>query len=103
MRITIDRNLCGAWTPACEECFANFVRRDFAPDRACIVDSKDDGSEDVTIDIRSGSSRATLRITAENRQAVAAEGWRAFTDLPEEAFEIKPPHGDYIRAHARTS
>jgi hypothetical protein len=92
--------MCGAWAPACEECFATFVRRSFALDRACIVGSSEDGSDDVTIDMRSGQSAATLKITAANREAVAAEGWRAFSDLPDSAFEIKQPHGDDIRAAA---
>ena len=97
MRITVDRNMCGVWAPACEECFSAFLRHNFPLDRACFTDVKDDGSEDVTVLIRSGQYSATLKITPENREAVASEGWRAFTDLPDEAFEILPPHGEDIR------
>lgn len=98
MRIIIDRNMCGAWAPACEECFSTFVKHNFPVDRACIMGAEDDSSEDVTIVMRSGSHAATLKITPENIDAIAAEGWRAFAGMPDEAFEIKPPHGDDIRA-----
>ena len=101
MRVTIDRNLCGSWAPACEECFSVFVSRDFALDRACITGAWEDGSEDVTAIIRSGSYVGTLKITPANREAVIREGWRAFANLPDEAFDIQPPHGDYIRAALR--
>jgi len=101
MRVTIDRNLCGSWAPACEECFSVFVSRDFPLDRACITGAWDDGSNDVTAVIRSGRYVGTLKITPENREAVIREGWRAFTTLPDEAFDIQPPHGDYVRATLR--
>jgi hypothetical protein len=103
MRVTIDRNLCGAWSPACEECFSVFVRRDFAMDRACITGAWDDGSEDVSVVVHSGQHTGTLKITLENREAIIREGWRAYIDLPDEAFEIQPPHGEYMRTAARQS
>lgn len=101
MRVTIDRNLCGAWSPACEECFGVFVARGFQLDRACITGAWDDGSDDVTAVIRSGGYVGTLKITPENRAAVISEGWRSFANLPAEAFDIQPPHGDYIRTTLR--
>ncbi len=101
MRVTIDRNLCGSWPPACEECFSVFVTRGFVLDRACITGAWEDGSDDVTAVIRSGRYMGTLKITPENRDAIISEGWRAFTTLPDEAFDIQPPHGDYLRATLR--
>jgi len=97
MRVTIDRNLCGAWGPACEECFATFARNDFAPDRPCITGMWDDGSPDFTVVIHSGVYVGTLKITKENRDAIIAEGWRKFCTLPPEAFDIVPPHAEYVR------
>jgi hypothetical protein len=101
MRITIDRNLCGAWTPACEECFSVFVARGFPIDRACITGSWEDGSNDVTAVIRSGHYVGTLKITPENRDAIMCEGWPKFANLPDAAFDIQPPHGDYVRTTLR--
>ena len=101
MRITIDRNLCGAWLPACEECFGVLVARGFPMDRACITGSWEDGSDDVTAVIRSGQYVGTLKVTPENRDAIICEGWPKFADLPQAAFDILPPHGDYVRTALR--
>lgn len=97
MRVTIDRNLCGSWGPACEECFAMFARHDFVPDRACITGMWEDGASDMTVVIHSGHYVGTLKITPENRQAIINEGWRKFCTLPDEAFDITQPHAEYIR------
>ena len=101
MRVTVDRNLCGSWAPACEECFNMLIARDFPMDRACITGSWEDGSDDVTVVIRSGAYVGTVKITNENRDAIMSEGWRKFSTLPDEAFDIKPPHGDYMRTTLR--
>ncbi|MGE5264409.1 MAG: hypothetical protein ACM3S0_13585 [Acidobacteriota bacterium] len=103
MRVTINRNLCGSWAPACEECFGVFVAKGFVPDRSCITDVQDDGSENISAVIHSGHFVGTLLITPENREAVIREGWRKFSSLPEEAFDIRQPRGDDIRAAVRQS
>jgi hypothetical protein len=101
MRVTIDRNACGSWAPACEECFGVFVARGLVPDRACIVDVQDDGSETLSAVIRSGHFVGTLIVKPEDRQAIVDEGWRKFSTLPDEAFDIIPPRGDDVRAAAQ--
>lgn len=98
MKVTIDRNLCGSWPPACEECFSVFLAKGSVPDRACIVEVVDDESPVLNAVIRSGHFVGTLVITPENRDAVMREGWRKFSTLPDEAFDILPPRGDDIRA-----
>ena len=103
MRVTINRNLCGSWAPACEECFGVFVAKGLVPDRSCITDMQDDGSENINAVIHSGHFVGTLLITPENREAVIREGWRKFSSLPEEAFDIHQPRGDDIRAAFRRS
>ncbi len=97
MRVTIDRNLCGAWGPACEECFGVFLAHEMVPDRLCITSVADDGSPNLTALIHSGGYVGSLVVTEANRQAVIAEGWRSFTTLPDEAFDIQPPRGEYWR------
>jgi hypothetical protein len=101
MRVTIDRNLCGAWGPACEECFNTFILRECPPDRSCITGMWDDDSPNVTAVIHSGHYVGMLIITPENRDAILAEGWRKFVTLPPEAFDIAPPHAEYIRTMTR--
>lgn len=98
MRITINRNACGSWPPACEECFGVFVSRNYVPDRACITQFEDDGSEVLTAVIHSGEYVGTVTIRPEDREAVINEGWRKFCTLPDEAFDIKPPTADQLRA-----
>ncbi len=100
MRITIDRNHCGSWAPACEECFATFIAHNCVPDRACFVDVQDDGSETINAVIHSGHFVGTLVIRPEDREKVMREGWRKFATLPDEAFDIVPPHGQDIRSSA---
>lgn len=96
MRVVMDRNQCGAWKPACEECFAMFVRN-LSTDRACFVEVTDDASPDIHLLIRSGAYTSDMTITPENREAIQREGWIKFSDLPEEAFDIKPPRGEDVR------
>ncbi len=96
MQVNMDRNKCGSWPPACEECFNMLVARNDV-DRACITEVVDDGSPNLVVTIRSGQHTTTLTITPENREAVMREGWIKFANLPEQAFEIKPPRGDDFR------
>ncbi len=98
MKVTIDRNLCGSWPAACEECFSTFLAHGDVPDRACITEVVDDGSPTLTAVIRSGHFVGTVTIRPEDREAAIAEGWRKFSTLPDEAFDITPPHGEDIRA-----
>lgn len=97
MQVKIDRNLCGSWPPACEECFNMLIIRGYSPDRACITEVIEDGSEDLVATIRSGEHTATLTVTPQNREAVMREGWIKFASLPDEAFDIKPPRGEQLR------
>ena len=101
MRVTIDRNFCGAWAPACEECFGTYLAHNFAPDRACLTEVADDGSDTLTVTIRSGGYVGTLTVRPEDRETVIQEGWRKFSTLPDEAFDIQPPHGNELREMAQ--
>ncbi len=96
MRVIIDRNTCGSWIAACEECFSAFLAHG-VPDRACVTSVVEDGSPNLTLLIHSGQHTTELVVTEENRAAIAAEGWRKFVNLPDDAFEIKPPHGEDLR------
>ncbi len=98
MKVTIDRNMCGSWMPACEECFGVFLAHGNVPDRACIVDVVDDGSPVLDAVVRSGHFVGTLVISPQDRQAAIREGWRKFSTLPDEAFDIVQPRAEEIRA-----
>lgn len=74
MKIWIDRNLCESNLAACEECFGHLVLTG-VPDRACILEYEDDGSEALTIFLHSEGHDEVLVITPEMRELVAYDGW----------------------------
>ena len=74
MQVTINRNFCGHRPNACEVCFAEFLRKGDAPDRACIVDVVEDGKPEVVTTIISGKYIGTLVVDATNRDAIISEG-----------------------------
>jgi hypothetical protein len=97
MKVTIDRNTCGHHPAACEQCFGEYLRRGAAPDHACFIEVVDDGNPDIVATIKSGSYFGTLVITDENREEIIYDGWMKFVQMPPEAFDIVPPHGDEVR------
>ena len=101
MQVTINRNFCGHAPAGCEECFSQFLRKGAVPDRACIVNVIDDGNPEVTATIISGKYSGTLVVDANNREAIIQEGWIKFANLPPEALDILPPHGDDVRRMIR--
>ncbi len=101
MKVTINRNYCGHHPASCEKCFGEFLRHGDAPDRACITNVEEDGQAEVTVYITSGQYTTTLVVDEANREQVIYDGYMKFTDLPPEAFDITPPHGDDIRRMLR--
>lgn len=101
MKVTINRNFCGHRPASCEACFAEFLRKGDVPDRSCIVDVSDDGKAEITATIISGNYRGSLVVDQSNRDAIMQEGWIKFANLPPEALDIVPPHGDDIRRMIR--
>ena len=103
MKVTINRNLCGHTPAGCEACFGEFLRHGAAPDRACIMDVLDDGKPEVTATIYSGQYNTTLVIPPQDFEKVMYDGWMKYANLPPEAYDILPPHGDDIRRMVKES
>ena len=81
MKVWIDRDKCESSLSACLSCFGQFVRTG-APDRGCIVDFEEDGSEDLTVYMFSdGQEREPIFIPKEDRELVAYEGWDQFVNF----------------------
>lgn len=81
MKVWIDRDKCEANLSTCLSCFGQLVRTGI-PDRACIMDYEDNGSEDMTIFMRSeGVDREPIVIPKDMREMVAYEGWTEFVDF----------------------
>ncbi len=97
MKVIINRNLCGHPPASCEKCFGEFLLKGAFPDRGCMLDVIDDGTEQVTAEITSGDYTTTLIVTDENREGIIYDGYLKYIDLPFEALEIKPPSGNEYR------
>jgi hypothetical protein len=81
MKIWIDRDTCDSNLSACLSCFGQLVLTG-VPDRGCIVQYEDDGSENLTIFMRSdGQDREPLIIPPDMRDMVAFEGWDKFVSF----------------------
>jgi hypothetical protein len=78
MKVWINRDTCDSNLSACLSCFGQFVRTG-VPDRGCITDYEDDGSEDMIVYMFSdGQDREPIIIPKEDRELVAFEGWDQF-------------------------
>ena len=81
MKVWIDRDTCEANLATCLSCFGQLVRTG-VPDRACIIDYEDDGSEDLIVYMHSeGQDREPIVIPEDMRELVAYEGWTEFVDF----------------------
>lgn len=81
MIVWIDRDTCDSNLSACLSCFGELMVRG-KTDRACILDTEDDDSEDVTVYMRSGGEdHGPYVVPAEQRELVAYEGWDKFVDF----------------------
>ncbi len=93
MKIWIDRNTCDSNLAACEQCFGQLVRTG-VPDRACILQYEDDGSDTLTIYVHSEDTTETVVIPPDMRELVAYEGWTSFVHFqPPFRKHEGPPHG----------
>ncbi len=81
MKVTIDRNICGASLNACEHCFSFFVQNPEGVDRYCIIDQVDDGTDKLTLTLLTDGQERTLVLDDKDRELVATEGWSSLIDF----------------------
>jgi hypothetical protein len=81
MKVTIDRNICDAALNACEHCFSFFADHPMGVDRYCIVDQADDGSDVLTLTLRTDGVERTLLLDEEKRKLVVTDGWSSLVDF----------------------
>ena len=80
MKVWIDRDTCESNLSACLSCFGELLHG--KTDRACILDIEDDGTDDVTVYMRSdGVEHDPFVIPADMRDTVAFEGWDKYVDF----------------------
>lgn len=86
MRVVIDRDLCDASLPFCQRCSAAFIRYPEGVDRHCIRDIIDDGSELLTIEMKTDGREIVLPLSEEERDIASIEGWEALADFDPALF-----------------
>ena len=88
MKVWIDRDTCTANLATCLSCFGQLVRTG-VPDRACIIDFEDDGSEDMIVYMKYEGHQEKIVIPKDMRDLVAYNGWDQFV-----SFKPKFRHGE---------
>ena len=101
MKITINRNYCGHHPASCERCFGTFLQQGQMTDWPCLTGQEDDGRPEIEVHLTSGEYTTTFVVDESNRQEFIYNGYIRLIDLPPEAYEIVPPHGDDIRRMQR--
>ncbi len=81
MKVTINRNICGASLNACEHCFSFFAQHPEGVDRYCIVDQVDDHSDLLTLTLMTDNQERTVVLDEKAREAVAMDGWSSIVDF----------------------
>ncbi len=86
MRVIIDRELCNATLSYCQRCSAAFITYPEGVDRHCIRDIIDDGSELLTIEMRTDGRELVIELTDEERDIAGVEGWEALANFDPALF-----------------
>ncbi|WP_374686791.1 hypothetical protein [Promineifilum sp.] len=86
MRVVIDRDLCDASLPFCQRCSAAFIRNPEGEDRQCIMDIVDDGSDLLTIQMRTDNREFVIELTEDERELASVEGWEALANFDPALF-----------------
>jgi hypothetical protein len=86
MRVVIDRDMCDASLPFCQRCSAAFIRFPEGTDRHCITDIIDDGSDLLTIEMRTDNRLIEIQLSEEERELASVEGWEALADFDPALF-----------------
>lgn len=86
MRVVIDRDLCDASLPYCQRCSAALIRYPDGVDRLCIRDIVDDGSDLLTIEMKTDGRELLIQLSEEEREIASIEGWQVLADFDPALF-----------------
>ncbi|HNS39689.1 MAG: hypothetical protein LC131_09615 [Anaerolineae bacterium] len=86
MRVIMDRDLCDASLPYCSRCSAAFIRYPEGVDRHCIREVIDDGSDLLTIEMKTDGREFVIELSDEERELASVEGWEALADFDPALF-----------------
>ena len=94
MHVKINRNVCPAHLAFCERCLGQFLKYPLGYERRCFEELKDDHSDTLTIELRSGDNVCVLKLDAEQRRMLAGVGWSAFVDFDVPMYRDKNTRHD---------
>lgn len=97
MRVKINRNVCPAQLAFCERCLGKFLKYPYGYERRCFEDIQEDGSDLLTIELRTGNHHIIVKLDEQQRLELAGEGWAKFMD-----FAV-PMYRNEVRTYGRTS
>lgn len=86
MRVVMDRDLCDASLPYCSRCSAAFICYPEGVDRHCIREVIDDGSELLTIEMRTDGREFVIELSEEERELASVEGWDVLANFDPALF-----------------
>ncbi len=86
MRVIMDRDLCDANLAFCQRCSAAFIRYPEGSDRHCIREIIDDGSDLLTIEMKTDGRQLVIQLSEEDRELASVEGWEALADFDPALF-----------------
>ena len=78
MKITIDRTHCDLCQSYCDRHVARLINKPLGEDRPCIQSLEDDGQLELTLLIKDGHNRATLKLSEQDRAILGLEGLSPF-------------------------
>jgi hypothetical protein len=81
MHVKINRDVCTTQLAFCERCLGRFLTYPMGYERRCFEVIEDDGKDELTIELHSGSHDVTLTMDEAQRKMAAGEGWSYFVDF----------------------
>lgn len=81
MYVKINRNVCPAHLAFCERCLGQFLKYPMGYERRCFEELREDGQEQLTIDLHTGDKDVHLVLSEEQRLLLAGEGWAKLVDF----------------------
>jgi len=90
MRVKINRDLCDNGLSYCERCLGRFLLYPMGYERLCFEELEDDGKEDLTIELHSGSHDVVLVLDEEQRKLLAQDGWANYVDFAVPMYRDQP-------------
>lgn len=81
MHAIIDRTICGRRYNGCQTCFARFLQNPRDSKRPCFASLQDDGSETLTIELRTEGHTVQFVLDEEEREEMAQEAFMAYAGV----------------------